>query len=63
MVEKVVKYRFRLAGSTGGGVEREIEVGDDLTVAEVKELVRREFGLSDVLDVHLVWTPGEDSGE
>lgn len=50
-----VKYRFRLAGA-----EKEIDVDDDDTVADVKRKVREAFGIGSDLEVHLIAFPSEE---
>lgn len=43
--------------------EKEIDIDPDMTVAEVKELVRQAFHLHSVLDVQLIVTPASNEGD
>ncbi len=54
MVRFLIKYRFRLAGVPPDESEKEIEIDPDLSVKEVKELVRKAFNLPPRFDIQLI---------
>ncbi|HMF31618.1 MAG TPA: hypothetical protein VKK79_09400 [Candidatus Lokiarchaeia archaeon] len=56
----IVKYRFRLAGVAPDQAEREIDIGPDETVGDIKEKVRNAFHLQSDLTIELIVTPIEE---
>ncbi len=50
----MTKYKFRLAGVSPEQAEKEIEIPDDLSVKEVKELVRKAYNLPKDFDIQLI---------
>ncbi|OLS13894.1 MAG: hypothetical protein RBG13Loki_2488 [Promethearchaeota archaeon CR_4] len=50
----LTKFRFRLAGVPPEEAEKEIDIAPNLTVLEVKELVRKTFKLPLDFDIQLI---------
>ena len=51
----MTKYKFRIVGAPPGEDIKEIDIDENLTVGEVKELIRKELNLpSGVKDIELI---------
>ncbi|MGV9198850.1 MAG: hypothetical protein ACOC44_05880 [Promethearchaeia archaeon] len=56
-----MKVRFRLVGVPPAEAEKEIEIDPEMTVAEVKQKVIKEFNLSSEIDINLINTGKQDN--
>lgn len=59
----MVEYRFRLVSASGPAREFTIDVGPDDTIGDVKRKIRATHGISDVLDLHLIFPGSEGNGQ
>ncbi len=50
----LTKYKFRLAGVSPEQAQKEIEIPPDLSVKEVKEIVRKAYNLPPDFDIQLI---------
>ncbi len=56
----ITKYRFRLTGVPPESAEKEVDIPSDLSVKEVKELIRKAYNLPADFDIQLI-LPDRDS--
>jgi len=50
-----LKYKFRLAGVPPNQALRLIKVNPNLSIAEIKKLVQREYKLNPILGIHFIF--------
>lgn len=49
-----MKVRFRLVGAPPGEAVKEIEVNPEMTVGEIKKIIRKKFNLPTTFELNLI---------
>lgn len=56
----MTKYRFRIIGLPPEEAMKEIDILDDITVKEVKNIIAKELGIDpEIVDLNLIWNKGQ----